>query len=369
MNNTINPEQILYGYYIKYNKLKELTLQEFSNTQNASATKVNIYIDLYDMLYCLYTSKVNIKDSEAITSSIINLAAHLRGYFKRTHRVETKIYLIYGATNSDMQDKLIFGGYNRKGKQIISENPKINKSITDVFNQLELLCKYIDQIYFIRVPVFESSVIIFDRILKEEAENPNIPNIVITRSLYAYQIPAYTLNSRIYRPFKSKGIDSSYIVNKNNCLYRYVLDRRSNTNITEELDNILKNMNPELINLLMTFAGIYSRGVRPIINITSSLREINNMIKYKVILNGYNSNIDYPIISHAYRMNPSIITNKNEIVSRYRGLDLRMQHMIFLSSGYYNSIEGSIIDLIDDEGFRYISGKYFKKYPIDINNL
>ena len=54
----ISPEQILYGYFIKYHKLKELTLQEFSNTPNANAEKVNIYIDLYDMLYSLYTNKV-----------------------------------------------------------------------------------------------------------------------------------------------------------------------------------------------------------------------------------------------------------------------------------------------------------------------
>ena len=363
----INPEQILYGYYIKYNKLRELTLQEFANTPNANATKVNIYIDLYDMLYSLYTSKVNIQDTEAITATILNLAGHLRGYFRKTHRVDTKIYLIYGATNSDTQEKLIFGGYNRKGKQIISENPRINKSILEVFSQLELLCKYIDEVYFIQVNEFESSVIIFDRILKEEAVDASIPNIIITKSLYAYQIPAYTINTRIYRPFKSKGEDKSYIVNKSNCLFRYVLDRRSSTGINEELNNILTNLNPELISFIMTLAGIYSRGVKPIINITSTLREINKMIENQVIINGYNSIIDYPI--NAYRMHPTLVTNKIEIISRYKGIDLRMQHMLFMNSVYIQTIDQSIIDLIDDEGFRYISGKYFSKYPLDVNNL
>ena len=83
MNNQVNPKNILYGYYIKYQKLMELTLEEFRNTSNASATKVNIYIDLYDMLYSLYTSKVNIRDTFDISSTIINLVAHLRGYYKR----------------------------------------------------------------------------------------------------------------------------------------------------------------------------------------------------------------------------------------------------------------------------------------------
>lgn len=367
MNNMINPEQILYGYYIKYYKLKELTLQEFSNTPNASATKINIYIDLYDMLYSLYTSKVNIKDTEAISSTILNLVAHLRGYFRRTHRVDTKIYLIYGATNGESQDKLIFGGYNKKGKQIISENPRINKSILEVFDQLTILCKYISDTYFIQVPKFESSVIIFDRILKEESIDPSIPNIVISKSLYAYQIPAYTINTRIYRPFKSKGEDKSYVVNKSNCLYRYILDRRSNTGINEELNSILSKLNPELISIIMSLAGIYSRGVKPIINITSTLREINKMIENRVIINGYNSMLDYPI--NVYKMHPSLISLKSEIVSRYKGIDLRIQHMVFMNSVYFQTIEEFMIDLIDDEGFRYISGKYFNKYPIDLNNL
>lgn len=367
MSNNINPEYILYRYYIKYHKLKELTLTEFQNTPNANATKVNIYIDLYDMLYSLYINKIDIQDSVAISSAIINLVGHLRGYFRRTHMVETKIYLIYGATNSDTQEKLIFGGYNRKGKEVISQNPRINKSISEVFEQLEILCKYIQEVYFIRVNVFESSVVIFDRILKEEAKDASIPNIIITKSLYAYQIPAYTINTRIYRPFKSKGQDNSFIVNKQNCIYRYFLDRRGTTNMTEEIYNLIGNLNPEMINFVMTLGGIYSRGVKPILNIVSSIKELNHMIDNHIIINGYNSMIDYPI--NVYRMNPVLIESKMEIISRFKGIDLRLQHMMFTQSVYYQSIDQSIIDLIDDEGFKYISGKYFSKNPLDLNNL
>lgn len=367
MSDQINPKNILYGYYIKYNKLMELTLEEFGNTSNASATKVNIYIDLYDMLYSLYTAKVDIRDVFSISSTIINLVAHLRGYYRRTHGVETKIYLIYGATNSNTQDKLIFGGYNRKGKEIISQNPKINKSISEVFNHLEILCKYIDEVYFIKTNEFDTATIIFDRVLKEEANNPNIPNIVITKSLYAYQIPAYTVNTRIFRPFKSKGVDNSYIINKNNCIFRYFFDRTSNAELNEELDTIMRKLNPEVINLLMTLAGIRTRGIKPILNITSSLRELNKMIDNHLIINGYNSIIDYPI--NIYKMNPAMVEHKVEIASRFKGLDLRLQHMLFIQSVYFQTIDQSIIDLIDDEGFRHIAGKYYKDNPIDINNL
>lgn len=365
--NNINPENILYGYYIKYFKLKALTLEEFQNSPNANATKVNIYIDLYEMLYALYTAKANIKDAIPISATIINLVAHLRGYFKRTHNVDTKIYLVYGATNSDMQEKLIFGGYNRKGKEIISQNPAINKNISEVFDQLDTLCKYIENVYFIRANDFDTSVIIFDRILKEEAIDVSIPNIVITKSLYAYQIPAYTANTRIYRPLKSKGNDNSYIINKENCIYRYFLDRRGTANMTEELYQLIGNINPELINFVMTLGGIYSRGVKPILNITSTFREINKMIDNHLIINGYNSMIDY--ITNAYPMHHVMIDNKVEITSRFKGLDLRLQHMMFMQSVYFQTIEQSMVDLIDDEGFRFIAGKYFKDHPIDLINL
>lgn len=368
--NNVKPEQVLYGYYIKYHKLKELTLQEFQNTPNANATKVNIYIDLYDMLYSLYTNKVDINDSVSISSAIINLVAHLRGYFKRTHMVDTKIYLVYGATNSDIQEKLIYGGYNRKGKEIISQNPKINKSISEVFAQLEELCKYIEEVYFIRVNEFETATVIFDRILQEEANNQAIPNIIITKSIYAYQIPAYTANSRIYRPLKSKGEDNSFIINKHNCIFRYFTDRRSNTEMTEEHYRMLQNINPELINFIMTLAGIHNRGLKPIMNITTTLKEVNKMIKHQLIINGYNSIIDYPVSTIMdLDMNPGFIDNKVEIISRFKGIDLRLQHMRFVQSVYFQTIQQSIIDLIDDEGFRYISGKYFKDYPLDLNNL
>lgn len=367
MSNMINPESVLYGFYIKYHKLKELTFTEFANSPNANSTKVNIYIDLYNMLYSLYTSKVDIKDTEAITATIINAVAHLRGFYKRNLNVDTRFYLVYGGTNSEIQDKLIFGGYNKKGKEIISNSPKINLSISEVFNQLELLCKYIDEVYFIKVNEFETSVVIFDRILKEESNNPQVPNIVLTRDLYAYQIVAYTQNTRIFRPYKSNGQDQSYIINKPNCLYRYVLDRGSNTGINEELDSILKALHPELLSFLMTLAGIRNRGVRPIINITSSLRELKKMIENRLLINGYNSIIDYPM--NVYKMHPAMTMNKSEIISRYKGLDLRMQHMLFMQSPYIQAVEGSIIDLIDDEGFRFIAGKYFKDNVLDLNNL
>lgn len=367
MNQTINPKNILFGYYIKYHKLRELTLQEFQNTPNANANKVNIYIDLYDMLYSLYTNKVNIQDTFEISATIINLVAHLRGYFRRTHHVETKIYLVYGSTNNDIQQKLIFGGYNRKGIEIISQSPKINASISKVFEQLEMLCKYIDEVYFITVNEFETPVVIFDRILQEEAKDVTVPNIVITKSLYAYQIPAFTQNTRIYRPFKSKGEDKSYVVNKANCLYAYFFDRGSNSELTEELDNIIKKLNPEIISLLMTLAGIRTRGVHPIVNITSSLRELEKMIDNHLIINGYNSFIDYPI--NIYRMNPKMIESKVEIMSRFKGLDLRIQHIMFMQSPYFQSIDKFIIDLIDDNGFREVANRYYANEPIDLNNL
>ena len=107
-----NLESILFGYYIKYTKMQELVEQAFANS--APSNSIDIYVDIFDMLKPIYGKDIYADKQYVIVSAVINLAAHLRGYFRRTHRVDTKVYLIYGGTNSDVQEKLIFGGYNNE---------------------------------------------------------------------------------------------------------------------------------------------------------------------------------------------------------------------------------------------------------------
>ena len=55
-----NLESILYGYYIKYDKMNELYKLSFTNMPKYS---IDIYVDVYDMLKPIY--------SRSATSSLI----------------------------------------------------------------------------------------------------------------------------------------------------------------------------------------------------------------------------------------------------------------------------------------------------------
>ena len=104
MDTKINMESLLLSHYIKYDKLLELCNISLANIKSNT---VDIYIDLYDILKKIYTTDIKINKRFIIVSSIINLAAHYRGYFWSRHRLYTRIFLVYGDNISNNQKQFI----------------------------------------------------------------------------------------------------------------------------------------------------------------------------------------------------------------------------------------------------------------------
>ena len=48
-------ESLLYANFVKYDRLEEIVFNTFSNTSIASATELNIFIDLYSVLHSIYS--------------------------------------------------------------------------------------------------------------------------------------------------------------------------------------------------------------------------------------------------------------------------------------------------------------------------
>ena len=74
-------ENILYADYIRYDKLYELTKYAFYGSPDPG-NEIDIFIDMNSMLRSLYIWSENVlfdKDN-VITSSMLNLAAHLKHY-------------------------------------------------------------------------------------------------------------------------------------------------------------------------------------------------------------------------------------------------------------------------------------------------
>ena len=104
---------ILYGSYIKYDRMYEMT--KFALYGANDVDHINIYIDCYSILRSLYTrgGEVNRKDSYAIASCLINLAIHIRAYFETRHNIMSKVYLIYGRARP-RQAIINYYNYNQK---------------------------------------------------------------------------------------------------------------------------------------------------------------------------------------------------------------------------------------------------------------
>ena len=172
-----NLESILYGYYIKYTKMKELVDQAFLNTPQCNC--IDIYVDVFDMLKPIYSKDVYADKQYVIVSSVINLAAHLRQYFKKYHNMWTKIYLVYAdnSTNNHKQFCREFGNDDYRKTLNYERN---NQIITSQLEMARILIAYIEDVYFVRkntmFPIF-----VYDNILKSNG----IPSIIITKNTLA----------------------------------------------------------------------------------------------------------------------------------------------------------------------------------------
>ena len=168
----VNLESLLLSYYIKYDKLLELNNEAFANVQS---DRIDIYIDIYDMLKPIYTRDVYANKSFVIVSSIINLAAHLRAYYWTRHRMTSRIFLVYGDCSSISHKQFLpmFGDDEFRGTLNYAKNEEFIKSQLEL---VKILAAYIYDVYYIPRKC-NFSIFTYDNILR----NPNIPAVIISK--------------------------------------------------------------------------------------------------------------------------------------------------------------------------------------------
>ena len=66
----VTVENIIYGSFVKHNRLEQIVFNTFSNTSIAGATELNVFIDLYSVLKSVFSQhfRTDISDYTAITS-------------------------------------------------------------------------------------------------------------------------------------------------------------------------------------------------------------------------------------------------------------------------------------------------------------
>lgn len=356
-----NAEQVLvYNNFIKSKVLKDLTSLAYTNS---TSDTLNIYIDTYKMMMDLYEPNLEIKTVSIITSTLINLCAHLRSYYWYNHHVNTNIFLVY-SDMSNNYNKTFYPGYNCNNDNKIRSNPRISSIIDQNMELLKILCPYLPDIYFIH-GTYEPSVIILDLIYKEEANGNTAPNLVLSRDDIALQIPAYHNNTTIF--LDSKRTNSSTYVNNSNAIFAY-LDKTGRKKLltNQTVIDRVSTLDSSLLGLLIALTNLPSRGVKSAYDINKSINIIASAVARKSIINGHCSNPEY--FYNGLFIGSEGKLSIDSFVFRYKAIDLLEMHREYMFSPYAKDLSYRV-NLDDSNTVRSINNEYFKDNPLDLNRL
>jgi len=368
MNNddyTMDLSAIIYGSYVRMERLQQIVFETFSNTSIAEATHLNVFVDLYSILHPIFSEhyRVNIENYTDVTAGIINMCAHYRKFF-RGLGVHTTFYLIYSNNICDFNRKFI-AGYNESF--VRKSQIKMFRDIID--NNLDLLatiCPYLPDIHFVKsINNWESSVIIANII---ETLNDNSPNLIISKDIYPLQLCAlYKWTSYLY-PSKYHKDDRSMMVplnEKPNFRYEfwnlYLKDRIKGFKgiKSDSIKCDLIEISPLNVSLLTAMAGLKSRDISILYNIIGS----KNVI-YRLSC-GEDVKLDASQLLNDKKASKSV--NVQIIESRLKALDITYALPYYKqdpeSSGY------NFINLEDNGAINKINAKYFENNPLELNKL
>lgn len=346
--------QIIASNYIKFDRLTDMVNTAFVGS---SATKVNLFIDINSCIKSMYSSVFNIADLEeptAIASHIINMIAHYRKFFKRRYSVECSAYLVYSA-NINSNNQIFYPGYNSNMVDIVRQYKDKYDILIYNLDILDRLCPYLPDTS-ITMGTFETAVIMHDIINKVREDN--VPNIVISRDIYASQLVAVNNDTLLFRPKKSSGQDNSYFVSNGGCISNFI-DNNKVIATAEELDD-------ELLSSIMALNKLPERRVKTLISLPKAIKLVKSAIRSGLVLNGYNSNI-----SQLYEQFPDkerTICLHGNLDSRFKAIDILYQHAIYSTSPERHNFK-PIQNLFDPTSLHKICTEYFKKVPLDLENL
>ena len=348
-----NLESILYGYYIKYNKMKELVDQAFLNTPQSNS--IDIYVDVFDMLKPIYSKDIYANKQYIIVSSVINLAAHLRQFFRRYYNMWTRIYLVYADNSVGNDSRVCCDAYGINEFKSTLNFDRNNELILSQLELVKILAAYIKDVYLVRkysmFPMF-----VYDNILK----NSNIPAIILTKSNYVYQIPALIPNTAVFRPRKHLAEDTSFAVYNSNVLYQYY------NNITgSKTLEYMRFINPQHLSLLMSLTGNSQFNLRSVVSSTVAIRILYEAIASSKLLNSHSADIDY-----IYSVMPDLskYIDISILKLRYNACDIIYQHLIYTKMP--ESIDFTwMVNFKDPHTVQDINNRYFVDNPLDLNSL
>lgn len=357
---TLSASQVIYGAYVKKVKLRELVYNTYGNSSIATATMLNIYVDLTSILHPLYSehNRIIIDNMTDISAGIINLCAHYRSFFREELGVDTRIFLVNSLNTCDINKKFI-ANYNEifEGKVNVTNSKKL---IDNNLKLLEALCPYLPAIYYINsYQNFETAVIIANMIEKLNDDNPNL---IISHDMYPLQLCAqYRWTSYLY-PMKNRDkqtgqtYDVSWMIPVNDketfreeFWSKYAAARKIQT-------NQLLTISPVNFPLFLAMTKMPERSINGVIlKIGAAIRAIHDIVGSEDIRIDHSQILNYPASCNGM------------IDARYKVFDVQYMLPFYKNSPEANSIK--LLDLNDVAQVNMIASKYYANNPLDLFKL
>lgn len=352
----VSTETLIYGSFVKHDRLKTIVYDAFSNTSTAGATELNIFIDMYSVLKSIFSEsfRTDISDYTAITSGIINMCSHYRSFFK-TLSVHTKFYLFFSFNTGDFYRKFN-DDYNKVFKEK-SEIPQFRDMAMTNFELLDILCPYLPDIFFIRsVQNYESTVMMANML---ERLGSQTPTMIISRDLYPIQLCSYYPKVSFLYPRKTRYGDKSVLLpisEKPSFREEFwkLIARNRNISFRSLMD--ISPINFPLFSSMYKFPERCIRGYTDLRNTVNAIKKIAG-------------SEDIMILPEQLDQDPYLRDHLNTYMI---GVNWKILDYHYMKPYYDNDPECKSIrleNLQDNTAIQHINAKFFAKNPIELQKL
>lgn len=367
---------MIYSNYIRYDRLRELIINEFRGTADEDCININVFIDLYSLMKNAYHRDdfaVDAEDKYALAAGAINMAAHYRAFFNSRLGVNTKIFIVSSFNNY----KYLSAINPQYHSQVDLDGIKVEYFLKNI-SALSVISPYLPNIYFKHYDYATSAAAIRDIMGFNLSNGNKNPNIIITKDILNYQLVNFQpVRTLILRPKKiSENQDSSdisYLINKYNLMRILLWERnrgkKPDPTTMEQRYQKISMINPELFSAMLSIIGCQEYGYKSILSLPSTINAFHKIIiENQFLLNQYNYNpLDlFRLVEENAKTKRNI--NIVELESRFRTMDT-----IYL----YDQMQALNIELMtkipDDlyapEMLKKINDKFFVDNPLDLNVL
>jgi len=368
---SVDINSFLFKNYITYDRLYEMNIKAFYGKTDANTA--NIFIDMRSFTSSLFNRPdivFSFEDSETpVASSLINLATHLRHFYRSRFMTEVNIYLVWGANLVSMSPASIT--YNSHHNATFASNINMRVIVHNAIKILSVICKYLPNIYFIDVGPYETALGIQMALNNPDKSHiyTGVPNIIYSKDPYCTQLVSdnsYTFMFYFSRSTGKNSEDKSFLVEKSNIFDSYsIMNNYSLNRPTPTPDRM------DLFKTAIAMSGMKCRHVDGLVSYNTACKMLAT---YKDIIPvGYIE--PYANLTALWEtkgftpVQKRAITDMESLKKIYEELDVQISTMKFsYTNDAINMFEGCI-NLYSPEDIKAINNKYFKNYPIDIMKL